>query len=529
MRKSFLPLFVLGSLLTVPNIRAQSRQSPQQERPAFDTLIVHGSVIDGSGSDARQRDVGIRGDQIVFVGNLGNATPGTKRVIDATGLIVAPGFIDPHTHTADDLSNVPRNSNEPYLMQGVTTVITGNDGSSPLPIAAALRKWDHQGIGTNAVLLVGMCSVRRQIMGMADAEPTEAELAQMKSLVAQAMSEGAFGMSAGLFYAPCSFSKTEEVIELAKVAAAGHGYYDVHMRDESDYSIGLLGSIRETIRVGREAKLPVHISHIKALGMGVWGQSTEAIRIIREAQAQGIQVTADQYPYNASGTSLVPALVPRWAEAGGREQMLKRFDDPQTRPRLISEMTENLQRRGGAKSLLITGAADQRAVGKNLQRIADERHESALDAALEIIRAGSNDVASFNMSEPDIENFMKQDFVMTGSDGSPGHPRKYGTFPRKIREYALNRKIISLPFAIHSSSGLTAESLGLKQRGLLREGYFADIVVFNPSMISELSSYEHPEVLARGMRYVLVNGKLAVDAGHYTGVLAGKALKKTEP
>src|SRR5436305_5360104 len=361
-------------------------------------------------------------------------------------------------------------------MQGVTTVITGNDGSSPLPIGSALRKWDQQGIGTNAALLVGMCSVRRQVMGMSDSAPTASQLQQMKELVAQGMDDGAFGMSAGLFYAPCSFAATEEVVELAKVSAAKHGYYDTHMRDESSYSIGLLGSIRETIRIGREANLPVHISHIKALGTDVWRQSTEAIRIIREAKGQGIEVTADQYPYSASGTSLVPALMPRWAEAGGREQMLRRFDDPGTRPRLLTEMEHNLKRRRGAQSLLITASADSRATGKNLQQIADARHEAPLDAAIELIKAGSNDVASFNMSEADIENFMKQDFVMTGSDGSPGHPRKFGTFPRKIREYAPKRKVISLPNAIRSSSALTAEALGIKERGALRVGYFADVI-----------------------------------------------------
>ena len=514
-------------LIFVPPICAQSQTPPVSEQ--LDILVIHGELIDGSGTGAQKTDLGIKGDHIAFVGDLSKTKTGAARVIDATGLIVAPGFIDPHTHTADDLSTPPRNSNEPYLIQGVTTVITGNDGFSPLPIADTLRKWEQQGIGTNVALVVGMCSVRRQVMGMANVAPTAAQLTQMKSLVAQAMDDGAFGISAGLFYAPCSFATTEEVIELAKATAAKHGYYDTHMRDESDYSIGLLGSIRETIRIGREARLPVHISHIKALGTGVWGQSTEAIRIIREAQAQGIQVTADQYPYNASGTSLVPALIPRWAEAGGREQMLKRFDDPQTRPRLLEEMESNLKRRGGAKSLLITAAADSRAVGKNLQQVADERHESPLDAALEIIRVGSNDVASFNMSEQDIENFMKQDFVMTGSDGSPGHPRKYGTFPRKIREYALNRKLISLPFAIHSSTGLTAESLGLSHRGLLREGYFADVAIFDRKTISELSTYEHPEILARGMRYVIVNGKLAVDGGKYTEMLAGRALRKTAP
>ncbi|HKR32747.1 MAG TPA: amidohydrolase family protein, partial [Terriglobales bacterium] len=262
-------------------------------------------------------------------------------------------------------------------------------------------------------------------------------------------------------------------------------------------------------------------------GTDVWGQSTEAIKIIQEAQAKGIKITADQYPYNASGTSLVPALVPRWAEAGGREQMLKRFDDPQMRPRLLQEMESNLKRRGGAKSLLITAAADSSAVGKTLQQIADERRQSPLEAALQIIRAGSNDVASFNMSEQDIENFMKQPWVMTGSDGSPGHPRKYGTFPRKIREYALNRKVITLPFAIRSSSGLTAESLGIAQRGFLRVGYFADVAIFDAKTISELSTYEHPEVLARGMRYVIVNGKIAVDRGKYAGILAGRALKQS--
>ncbi|PYY24569.1 MAG: amidohydrolase [Acidobacteria bacterium] len=498
-------------------------------RPAsqnVDLLIRHGKLIDGSGGPPRVGDLGIRGDRIVFIGDAAKDGITAARFIDASGLDVAPGFIHPHTHTLDDLTSAQRHVNIAYLMQGVTTVITGNDGSSPLPIGSALQRWDQQGIGTNAALLVGMCSVRRQVMGMADAVPTAAQLEEMKQRVAQGMNGGGFGMSAGLFYAPCSFAATEEVIELAKVAAEKHGYYDTHMRDESSYSIGLLGSIRETIRIGREAKLPVHISHIKALGTDVWGQSAEAIRIIRAAKAEGIDVTADQYPYSASGTSLVPALVPRWAEAGGREQMLRRFDDPGTRPRLLTEMEQNLKRRGGAQSLLITASADSRATGKNLQQIADERHEAPLSAAIELIEAGSNDVASFNMSEADIENFMKQEFVTTGSDGSPGHPRKFGTFPRKIREYVLKRKVVSLPFAIRSSSTLTAESLGIEERGALRVGYFADVIVFDERTIADQATYDKPELLATGMRYVLVNGKLAVEDGKYNGSLAGKALRK---
>ena len=522
-------LLALTFLLLVPDKWVQSQSTNRASADRLDLLITGGELIDGSGGPPRVTDLGIKGDRIVLIGDSSKTRPAAVRVIDAHGLIVAPGFIDPHTHTFDDLTSTQRHSNIAYLMQGVTTVVTGNDGSSPLPIGAALRKWDQQGIGTNAALLVGMCSVRRQVMGMADTAPSAAQLEQMKRFVKQGMDDGAFGMSAGLFYAPCSFAATEEVIELAKVAAEEHGYYDTHMRDESSYSIGLLGSIRETIRIGREAKLPVHISHIKALGTDVWGQSTEAIKIIREAESQGIEVTADQYPYNASGTSLVPALVPRWAEAGGRDQMLKRFDDASTRPRLLAEMEQNLKRRGGAKSLLITSSADSRAANKNLQQIADERHEAPLDAAIELIRAGANDVASFNMNEDDIDNFMKQDFVMTGSDGSPGHPRKYGTFPRKIREYALNRKIVTVPFAIRSSSALTADSLGIKDRGSLRVGYLADVIVFDERTIADQATYEKPETLATGMRYVIVNGKLAVEDGKYNGTLAGKALRRTSP
>ena len=522
-------LICSGVLVCVNGIWTHIAPGQAAASQRVDLLIEHGKLLDGSGGEPVVGDVGIQGDQIVFIGDASKSGVAAARVIDAHDLTVAPGFIDPHTHTFDDLTSAQRHSNIAYLMQGVTTVITGNDGSSPLQIGSALKKWDQQGIGTNAALLVGMCSVRRQVMGMADAAPTPAQLDQMKQLVAQGMDDGAFGMSAGLFYAPCSFAATEEVIELAKVAAGKHGYYDTHMRDESSYTIGLLGSIQETIRIGREAKLPVHISHIKALGTDVWGQSTEAIRIIREAKAQGIDVTADQYPYNASGTSLVPALVPRWAEAGGREQMLKRFDDASTHTRLLTEMEQNLKRRGGAKSLLITSSADSRAAGKNLQQIADERHEAPLAAAIELIKAGANDVASFNMSEDDIEILMKQDFVMTGSDGSPGHPRKFGTFPRKIREYVLKRKVLSLPVAIRSSSALTAESLGIKDRGALRAGYFADVIVFDERTIADQATYEKPELLATGMRYVIVNGKLAVEDGKYNGTLAGKALRKTSP
>ena len=494
----------------------------------LDLLIKGGTVVDGSGSAAVKNDIGIRADRIVFVGKSARLKVIAARTLDAAGMIVAPGFIDPHTHALEDLSTPKSSGNENYLMQGVTTVVTGNDGDGPFRIAETLEKWERQGVGTNAALLVGQGTVRSEVVGEGDVQPTIEQVVQMKNLIGQAMDEGAFGMSTGLYYAPGSFAKTEEVIELAKVVAAKDGVYDTHMRDEGSYSIGLLGSIRETIRIGREAKIPVHISHIKALGKDVWGQSREAVRIIKQARAKGIRVTANQYPYTASGTNITAALVPRWAEAGGNAELLKRIKDPQIRPRLLVEMEANLKRRNGAEAILITRSRDRELIGKTLGTIAQQRKKSPVETALEIVEGGGASVASFNMSESDIEYFMKQPFVMTGSDGSSGHPRKYGTFPRKLREYVFGKKLITLPFAIRSSSALTAETFRIPERGLLKVGYFADVIVFDPQTVRDRATYEQPETLATGMKYVVVNGRISVDEWKYTGVLAGRALRKIQ-
>jgi len=488
----------------------------------LDLIIRGGSVIDGSGTPAQKADIGIAGDRIVFIGS-SNGKQAT-RVIDAPGLIVTPGFIDPHTHTAGDLSDPKRSRNDAYLMQGVTTVATGNDGDSPKEIGATLAKWEHQGIGTNAALFIGQGTVRGEVMKMSDGKPTDEQLAQMKHLVEAAMQQGAIGISTGLYYAPGSYSSTEEVIELAKVAAQYHGIYDTHMRDESSYTIGLLGSVRETIRIGREAHLTVMISHIKALGADVWGQSADVIKVIDDARREGINVVASQYPYTASGTSVTAALVPRWAEANG--VLLKNLDDPAVHTKLINEMNQNLVRRGGPDSLLMTAPRDKTVTGKTLAAIAKERNESPVDAAIEIIKSGGSAVASFNMKENDIEAFMRQPWVMTCSDGSEGHPRKYGTYPRKIHDYVYERHIISLEAAVRSSTSLPAETLGLKDRGLLKPGYFADVLVFDPKTFQERATYESPRVLAAGVRYLTVNGRLAIDEGNLTTTLAGKALKR---
>jgi N-acyl-D-aspartate/D-glutamate deacylase len=494
--------------------------SPLLHAQQLDLVIRNGSVIDGSGSPAIRADIGILGDRIVLIEP--HIKRAAKRTIDATGLVVTPGFIDPHTHTAGDLSEPRRAHNEPYLTQGVTTVVTGNDGDSPTDIAATLARWKQQGIGTNAALFIGQGTVRREVMQMSDAAPSAEQLAQMKSLVAKAMDGGAIGISTGLYYAPGSYATTDEVIALARVAAQHGGIYDTHMRDESSYTIGLLASVRETIRIGEEAHIPVMISHIKALGADVWGQSAEVIAMIEDARSHGVKITASEYPYTASGTNVTASLVPRWAEADGKLQA--NLSDPALHERLLKEMNENLVRRGGADSLLMTSAKDKSIVGKTLATIAKERNVTPVDAAIQIIQSGGSSVASFNMKDADIEAFMKQPWVMTCSDGSEGHPRKYGTFPRKLRDYVFDKPVITLPFAVRSSTSLTAATLGLKDRGLLKPGYFADVLVFDPKTIRDNATYENPRLDSTGVRYLTVNGQLAIDSGTLTPTLAGRPL-----
>lgn len=498
---------------------------PLAAQQPVDILVRGGSLIDGTGAAPRAADVGITGDHITFVGNAATARVNAKKTIDAKGLIVAPGFIDPHTHTAGDLSNSIRKTNLPYLMQGVTTVVTNNDGGGSVDIGRLLTGWTQSGIGTNAAVYVPQGSVRGAVMGMSANAPTAAQLDAMKKLVAIGMDAGAIGMSTGLYYAPGSYSTTEEVVELAKVAAAKGGLYDSHIRDESSYTIGLLGSVNEVIRIGREAHMPVHISHIKALGADVWGQADTVIALMKSARAQGVDITASQYPYTASGTSVGASLLPRWAETGGKDSLAWRIHDSATHAKLVTEMTENMRRRGGASTLLITGGRDSTIRGKRLDAVATMWNTSPIEAAMRIILAGDASVASFNMDEKDIEKFMVQDFITTDSDGSDGHPRKYGTFPKLIHEYVNQRHVLTMPQAIKRSSATSARILGFKNRGSIATGNFADVIAFDPQTFADKSTYEEPTILATGMRYVIVNGIVAVDAGQYTGALAGRVIK----
>ena len=509
--------------MTICLLLAAAAFAQQQQ---VDTLIQGGTLIDGSGTPGKTTDIAIRADRIVFIGDSQTANLRPTRTIDAKGLTVGPGFIDPHAHVFEDLSDTRRKTNENYLRQGVTTVVAGNDGAGPFNVKTAIYKWRTSGIGTNAILLVGYGSVRREVLGMSAKAPTPAQLDAMRGLVKKAMDEGAFGLSTGLFYTPQNFGTTEEVIELAKVAAKYNGIYDSHMRDEGNYSIGLLGAINETIRIGRESGIRVHMSHIKALGVDVWGQSKDAIELVRKARAEGVRITADQYPYAASGSSLHASLLPPWSQEGGQAKLIERLDDPAQREKIVKETAENMRRRGGPDSFLLLSPRDASTRNKRLGEVAKLWNMPPVEAALKIIRNGGSGVASFNMSEADIEAFMKEDWVMTCSDGSFGHPRKYGTFPRKIRHYVSDRKVIPLHTAIHRSSGLTADTFQIKDRGRVVQGAYADVIVFDPAKVKDMATYEEPEKLAEGMLWVFVNGRAAIDNGKYTGVLEGKALSR---
>ena len=506
-----------------------------------DVLITGGTVYDGSTAKPFTGDVAITGDKIVYVGP--KAPMSAKRTIDAHGMIVSPGLIDAHTHS-DHFLNSPdpkKRAVPAWVTQGVSTVFIGVDGNGPPGLKAEFARYKAQGVGTNIVSYVGFGAIRKLVIGDAARAPTPEELAKEEALTVQGMCEGAIGLSAGLFYAPQIFAKTDEVIALAKEAGARGGIYDTHQRDESSYSIGLMASSKEVLQIGREGHIPVHFSHIKALGHDVWGKSDELIKLINDARAGGQNVTANNYPWLASHTGLDAALIPRWASDGGAAAMLKRFDDPALMARIKKEMAENLDRRGGAQTLLLTsGEADGSNIskepppawsGRYLSDLAKEWKMDPLDAAIRVLREshGHASVVSFNISESDLENFMKQPWVVTSSDGGPGHPREYATFPTKYAVYVKEKHVIDTGFFIRHSSGLTAVIFKLDRRGYLKPGYFADVLVFDPGRYVPKADYIHPAVLSEGVEELFVNGKAAVDGGKMTGALPGRTLPHTPP
>lgn len=486
--------------------------------PVADLLIRGGTIYTGTAAPF-VGDVVVVGDRIRVVGK---ATGGARRTIDARGMIVAPGFIDPHTHAGELLMSADARERlvEPFLLQGVTTAFIGNDGGGSPDVAAMLGSAATRPVGINYATYVGFGAVREAVVGSADRAPTPVELARMKALVAGAMCRGALGLSTGLFYAPQSFARTDEVVAVAREAGSRGGTYDSHIRDESSYTIGLKGAIGEAIAIGREARMPTHIAHIKALGVDVAGQAPAVIAMVEAAQTRGQRVTADQYPWNASGTSLVASLVPRWAQDGGRAALLARFDDRAALPRLIADMRENLRRRGGPDKLLMT-----EGVWKGRTLADATGGGDPIAAAVGVIRVADPAVASFNQTEPDIAAFMARPWVMTGSDASPGHPRVYGSFARKYAKYVVQDRVLTLRQFVARSATLTADTFRLAGRGRLAPGAFADIVVFDPRTYAERATYAQPTLPAVGVRAVVVNGVVAVENGRLTGRAAGRALR----
>jgi len=509
--------------------------APASGQEAFDVLIRGGRVFDGSGNPWVRADVGLRGDRIAAVGDLSQAT--AAEVIDATDLYVAPGFIDSHSHAGRGLATPALSPAVPLLAQGITTALVNPDGGGPVDLAAQRAALLRHGLGVNVGQLVPHGSVREAVLGMQDRLASADELDRMRELVRRGMAEGAFGLSSGPFYAPGSYSDTAELVALARVAAEAGGAYQSHVRDESSYTIGVLAAVDEVIAVARGARLPSVVTHVKALGRDVWGFSTAIALRIQAARDAGLEVWADQYPYEASATGLAAALLPRWAQAGGGEALRARLRDAETRARIRTEVVLNLERRGGASRIQfrLLPAAPAFA-GRTLADLARARGQDPVETALALLEEGSPGVVSFSMLESDVRSLMRHPWTLTASDGDlvpfgegVPHPRSYGTFPRKLRRYALDEGVVTLEEALRSMTSLPAAVYRIRDRGVLRPGAFADLVVFDPARLRDRASYAEPHQLAEGMVHVFVNGRRALTEGAPTAERAGRVLRRAAP
>jgi N-acyl-D-amino-acid deacylase len=497
----------------------------------YDVLIRNGRVLDGSGNPWLATDLGIRGGRIVDMGRLGNAT--AARVIDAKGLTVAPGFIDVHSHASQGLEGSLKEARQ-LIAQGITTVMINPDGGGTFDLRAQRAGYEQRGIGVNVALYVPHGSIRREVLGMADRAPTAAELERMTLLARRGMEAGGIGLSSGLYYAPGSYAKTEEVIALAKVVGEMGGVYESHIRDEADYNVGVVAAVQEVIRISEEGHIPGVVAHMKALGPDSWGLSMALVEKIKQARDRGVEVYADQYPYDASGTGIVGALIPRWAEVGGTAELLKRIQGSE-HERLAADIRRNFERRGGPDKLVISRyGANPAYEGQTLAQVSKTLGKPPEETAMELLLKagnGGSSLVSFNMAESDIEYIMKQPFTMTCTDGDlvpfgqgKPHPRGNAAFARKIRLYVNERGVIDLPFAVRSMTSLPASVFGLKDRGVLRPGAFADILIFDPAKVRDMATYLEPHQMSEGMEYVLVNGAIEKDANAFTGKLGGRVV-----
>ncbi|MGB1839840.1 MAG: N-acyl-D-amino-acid deacylase family protein [Longimicrobiales bacterium] len=507
-------------------------------QPDFDLVLEGGTVIDGTGSAGMRADVGVHGGRIVEVGDL-SARSAVERV-DVTGHVVAPGFIDAHTHSRGAIFDIPTADN--FILQGVTTLVEGNDGSSPLDIGYWYDSLTaHGGTAPNFAMFVGHGSIRTEVLGRADRAPSADELARMRDLVEEAMADGALGLSTGLFYLPGSFATTEEAIELARVAGAHGGIYISHMRNEGDR---VFESIEETIRIGREAGIPVQMTHHK---IGAWrnfGRAPESIAMMAEARAEGVDITFDQYPYTASSTSL-STIIPRWAQEGDR--LPERLADPATRTRIVADMVEWVEMRFASdpsKIQLVSCSFDEEVEGAfpsdmagiTLADILTARGSggevATADLILEIDQAGGCGAIFHSFDEGDVQTLMQSEFGMIGSDGSlvhfgraSPHPRGYGTFPRVLGHYARDLGVISVEEAVRRMTSAPADRLGFVERGRIEPGMIADLVVFDPVTVIDRATFDDPHQYPVGIPHVFVAGEAVVSEGDVTGARPGVVLR----
>jgi N-acyl-D-amino-acid deacylase len=506
------------------------------QQPEFDVIIAGGTVIDGTGAPRYRADVALKGDRIALVSRAPLASTRAVRTIDATGKIVAPGFIDMHAHI-DPLMELL--GAETAVRQGVTFALGGPDGGSPLPLAPYMDSLTAKGIGINVGYLVGHNSVKRRVMGTVSRAPTADEMRRMKTLIAEGMRDGAFGISTGLRYLPGNFSKIDEVIELSRVAADSGGIYTSHLREEG---LGLIEGVSEAITIAREARIPVVLTHHKAVGPKMWGQSARTLAMIDSARRAGLDVMADVYPYTATSTSLA-VLIPTWAFDGGDSSFARRLKDPVLRDSI----------RKGIVTLLLTdrGGGDIARVqfsnvrwqpdlnGKSLADWARQRGlaptpENGAELVIEGQLKGGASMIYHVLDEADVQNIMKHPQVMIGSDGrlarygdaSSPHPRAYGTFPRVLGRYVRDLKLFPLETAVFKMTGQSAARLKLRERGVLRAGNYADVTVFDPATIADRSTFENPHQYSVGIDWVFVNGVAAVDGAKFTDRRAGRVLKR---
>jgi N-acyl-D-amino-acid deacylase len=499
----------------------------------FDVLITNGKVIDGAGTGWFYADVGIQGDTITAVGNLSAATAKTR--LDAKGMSVSPGFIDIHSHARNGITAVP--SAENLIRQGVTLVLEGNDGDSPIPLGPYLEKLSQTPIGINFATFAGQGSIRNKVMGLVNRPATPEELNQMRDLMKAAMLDGAFGMSTGLFYVPGNFTPPDEVIEVAKVAAKYGGMHISHMRDEA---AEIVDAVKETIRIGEVAGMPTQVSHHKIIGRSNWGMSKDTLRLVEEARARGVDVTVDQYPYTASSTG-TGALFPQWALEGGNKALIERMDAPEQRARIkatIAAKIVNDRGGGDAKNVVLASCRfDKSLAGKSLADLAIQQGmqptpENAAEIAMDLQRKGGCSAVYHAISEEDLERILRFPYTMIASDGgiqvfgeAAPHPRSYGTFARVLSVYVRERHVLTLEEAVRRMTSLPAARLKLFDRGLIRPGMKADIAVFDPAKVKDLSTFEKPHQYAEGFQHVLVNGKPVLLDGKMTGEKSGRILR----